>query len=62
MCLTAPLIASKPHFYDADPSLLSAVKGLEPDKEKHDTHADFDLVVIKNYQSRGYIGDSILKL
>lgn len=44
MCLSAPLIASKPHFYDADPSLLLGVKGLEPDKEIHDTHADFDLV------------------
>lgn len=44
MCLEAPLIGSKPHYYDADPILHTMVKGLEPNKEKHDTHADFDLV------------------
>ncbi|XP_063708642.1 sensory neuron membrane protein 1-like [Culicoides brevitarsis] len=43
MCLDAPLIGSKPHFYGGDPILFQMVKGLTPNKEKHDTFADFDL-------------------
>lgn len=40
------IIGSKPHFYDADPVLLSGVKGLKPDKKKHDIEADFELVIL----------------
>lgn len=35
---------SKPHFLDADPSLLEKVKGLVPNEEKYDIIADFELV------------------
>ena len=31
---------SWPHFFQADPSLLDAVEGLEPSKEKHQFHID----------------------
>ncbi|XP_047513560.1 scavenger receptor class B member 1 [Pieris napi] len=34
----APVYLSYPHFYDADPSLLEAVEGLSPDKEKHESY------------------------
>lgn len=39
---------SKPHFLDADPSLLQKVKGLVPDEEKYDIIADFELVCSVN--------------
>lgn len=38
------MIGSKPHFYDADPVLLTKLKGLAPDKQKHELEADFELV------------------
>lgn len=34
----APVYLSFPHFYDADPSLLTNFDGLKPDKEKHETY------------------------
>lgn len=43
-CVGAPLVASLPHFYDADPVLLKGVDGLSPDVEKHGTEIDFELV------------------
>jgi len=36
----APIALSFPHFYQADPSYLSAVSGLSPDKEKHQFYVD----------------------
>ena len=36
----APIALSNPHFYQADPSFLSAVSGLSPDKEKHQFYVD----------------------
>eukprot|EP00092_Neocalanus_flemingeri_P038999 GFUD01042454.1.p1 GENE.GFUD01042454.1~~GFUD01042454.1.p1 ORF type:complete len:596 (+),score=215.72 GFUD01042454.1:176-1963(+) len=36
----APIALSYPHFYQADPSFLSAVSGLSPDKEKHQFYVD----------------------
>ena len=36
----APIAISFPHFYQADPSFLSAVSGLSPDKEKHQFYVD----------------------
>ncbi|XP_067625345.1 uncharacterized protein [Eurosta solidaginis] len=32
----APMFLSYPHFYDADPTYLSAVAGLKPQKDKHE--------------------------
>lgn len=34
----APVYLSFPHFYQADPSLLSQVVGLEPDQKKHESY------------------------
>nr|CAD7197427.1 unnamed protein product [Timema douglasi] len=34
----APVYLSFPHFYKADPSLVEAVEGLKPIKEKHETY------------------------
>ncbi|XP_046980078.1 scavenger receptor class B member 1 [Schistocerca americana] len=34
---SAPVYLSFPHFYKADPSLLEAVVGLKPEKDKHET-------------------------
>ncbi|NXU87725.1 SCRB1 protein, partial [Xiphorhynchus elegans] len=31
----APMFISHPHFYNADPSLVSAIEGLNPNKEEH---------------------------
>ncbi|XP_068013538.1 scavenger receptor class B member 1 isoform X1 [Melanerpes formicivorus] len=33
--LNAPMFLSHPHFYNADPTLVSAVEGLHPNKEQH---------------------------
>ncbi|KAM6051364.1 scavenger receptor class B member 1 isoform 3-T3 [Theristicus caerulescens] len=33
--LNAPMFISHPHFYNADPSLVNAVKGLHPSKDEH---------------------------
>lgn len=38
----APVRLSRPHFLGADPSLLSAVIGMSPDPEKHDTFVDVE--------------------
>ncbi|KAF7274136.1 hypothetical protein GWI33_013180 [Rhynchophorus ferrugineus] len=34
----APVYLSFPHFLDADPSLINAVEGLNPDKKKHQSY------------------------
>ena len=39
---TLPLFLSKPHFLDADSSLLEAVVGLSPNREIHDTTLDIE--------------------
>ncbi|XP_065707773.1 scavenger receptor class B member 1 [Patagioenas fasciata] len=36
----APMFISHPHFYNADPSLLDAVEGLQPSKDKHGLFLD----------------------
>ena len=36
----APMLLSWPHFYRADPDLLTQVDGLQPDKEKHEFAID----------------------
>ncbi|XP_011306891.1 sensory neuron membrane protein 1 [Fopius arisanus] len=40
-CLGAPMIASLPHFYLADPIYLSQVDGLRPKKEDHEIFMNF---------------------
>ncbi|XP_017792613.1 PREDICTED: scavenger receptor class B member 1 [Habropoda laboriosa] len=35
---SAPVYLSFPHFYKADPSLLNAVHGLNPDRDRHETY------------------------
>lgn len=37
----APVAASSPHFYNADP-MLALVSGLKPNKELHETHIDIE--------------------
>lgn len=39
---TLPLFISKPHFLDADPSLVSSVVGLSPNRAIHDTYVDIE--------------------
>ncbi|XP_034026830.1 lysosome membrane protein 2a [Thalassophryne amazonica] len=36
----APIVVSFPHFYQADPKYISAVDGLNPNKEEHETYLD----------------------
>ena len=36
----APIALSWPHFYQADPSYLAAVSGLNPTKDKHQFYLD----------------------
>lgn len=40
----APLLTSKPHFFDADPQLLKDVDGLKPDPKKHEFMLHYELV------------------
>jgi scavenger receptor class B, member 1 len=35
---SSPIFMSYPHFYDADPYYLESIEGLEPIKEKHQSH------------------------
>ena len=42
-----PVFASKPHFLDGDPSLLRDVKGLHPNRSKHDIVTDVEPVSVK---------------
>eukprot|EP00602_Paraphysomonas_sp_CaronLab_P010932 CAMPEP_0185018268 /NCGR_PEP_ID=MMETSP1103-20130426/1045_1 /TAXON_ID=36769 /ORGANISM="Paraphysomonas bandaiensis, Strain Caron Lab Isolate" /LENGTH=614 /DNA_ID=CAMNT_0027548019 /DNA_START=367 /DNA_END=2212 /DNA_ORIENTATION=+ len=39
---TLPLFISKPHFLDADPSLVASVRGLTPSTDAHDTYLDVE--------------------
>lgn len=44
-CVGTPLLASMPHFYNADPSLLDKIEsGLSPDKSKHEIYMDMETV------------------
>lgn len=44
-CLEAPLIASQPHFYGADETLLDNFEsGINPVKEDHAIYMHFELV------------------
>lgn len=43
ICTEAPLMASKPHFLDADPVLLNAVDGVNPNRRNHDIFVHHDL-------------------
>ncbi|OXA50660.1 Sensory neuron membrane protein 1 [Folsomia candida] len=38
----APVVMSKPHFLDADESVINGVTGMKPEKEKHDTFLDIE--------------------
>ena len=37
-CQGAPVIMSTPHFLDGDPTLVSAIDGINPDPELHQTY------------------------
>ena len=39
-----PLVASLPHFYEAEPVLLEGIDGLNPVKEQHETAIDVEPV------------------
>lgn len=45
MCTNAPLIVSRPHFYNADPKLRYDVEGMKPEKELHESVVDFYMVM-----------------
>ena len=42
-----PIALSKPHFFKGSPLLRSHFKGLEPNREKHESYFDIDPVSVK---------------
>lgn len=44
-----PFAISTVHFLDADPSLKDDIRGIKPDRSKHDTFLDIEPVRIKIY-------------
>lgn len=40
----APIVVSFPHFYQADPTYINAIDGLNPNKEEHETYLDLQPV------------------
>lgn len=43
-CIGAPLVASLPHFFQADQSYIEGVKGLNPNFEDHAVYIYFEPV------------------
>ncbi len=37
-----PVLVSKPHFLDSDPSVINAIEGIEPNRISHDTFIDVE--------------------
>jgi hypothetical protein len=37
-----PVLVSKPHFLDSDPSVISAIEGIEPNRIDHETYIDVE--------------------
>lgn len=67
-CMGVPIVATLPHFLDADPSLLENVEsGLEPVKKDHEIFASVDLVscrmIISSFASElnGYYFDRLIR-
>lgn len=64
----APVALSMPHFYQADPSFLNAVEGLNPQKEKHQFFMDvvpefgFPLAIRPRFQLNIIIRGKLTKL
>uniref|UniRef100_A0A8C5XTP6 Scavenger receptor class B member 2 n=1 Tax=Microcebus murinus TaxID=30608 RepID=A0A8C5XTP6_MICMU len=57
----APIIMSFPHFYQADERFVSAIKGMHPNKEAHETFVDINpltgmiLKAAKRFQINVYV-------
>lgn len=46
-CVDVPIVLSLPHFYKADPSLLTQIEsGLIPNESEHAFYIDYEAVYI----------------
>lgn len=44
-CIEAPIVVSLPHFYMADPSMLTQIQsGLVPNETEHAFYIDYEMV------------------
>ena len=54
----SPIMLSWPHFFQADPALLQAVDGLNPEQQKH--QFAIDLVPVSILYAQKVLSDTLL--
>ena len=48
-CVRAPIVATLPHFYNCDDTYVKGVKGVQPNKDKHEILLLFETVNFRRF-------------